>query len=78
MKGVYKKMTRFNEIADKFLKANGIRTNHFAECIGRNASIVARWLKGEASLQPRDIECVHRFLNGEYFHKVDELMKEGE
>lgn len=71
-------MKRLYEIADRYLKANGIKTNYFAECIGRNASIAARWLKGEASLQPRDIERVHRFLNGEYYHKVDELMKEGD
>lgn len=68
-------MNTLNEIANKYLKENGIMNSCFAEYIGCEYTNCCKWLKGTRKLNPKQIKKVHEFLAGDFLKPVDEIMK---
>lgn len=68
-------MASLNEIVAKYIDANGIKINCFADYIGCELTKCSRWLKGERRLNSEQIKKTHEFLQGKFLKSVDEIMK---
>lgn len=69
-------MQTLNEIANTYLKSNGISIRHFAECTKIEYTKCKLWLKGDRELTAVQIKNVHDFLNDKYKVFLSDIIKE--